>query len=477
MSDASRIQLELFSTFGVITRVKNTFLILESVVIDQDISYLGGIDVCYNRWEDSKTFPLFDKDSTFFPGMDYVNPMIRAKPVGDNLVDYFDRETEHRLPWQDIQVQVTGKGARDVSKNFIQRWNLAIRTTSFPPLLPKSEPIPEDLDYLTPYKNCDVQLLRSAAKWSFGLDIPERSIYESYIELIENAEHYIYIENQYFISSTSDSTVNPTNRVAVALLRRLRKAIQKKEDFKVVMILPLQNAAPLTTATFDQTKIMTYWQLLSLFRGPDSIFEILKSEFPKVDIDNYIYIGSLRKYENVPKTGKPITEMVYVHSKIMIVDDRFALIGSANINDRSLHGNRDTEIALLVDDQEEVEITMAGKKYMAKKFAHEMRMILYQYYLGRDSNKGLEDPIQVDDEFRSISYSNTEIFKKVFIKIHETLEDESDLHFLTEYQKNVEPQHVEELKKIEGFLVHYPRNFLINSSSAKISEAIDKLFI
>ena len=40
-------------------------------------------------------------------------------------------------------------------------------------------------------------------------------------------------------------------------------------------------------------------------------------------------------------------QMVYVHSKMMIVDDEFILIGSANINDRSLRGNRDTEIAVV----------------------------------------------------------------------------------------------------------------------------------
>jgi phospholipase D1/2 len=40
--------------------------------------------------------------------------------------------------------------------------------------------------------------------------------------------------------------------------------------------------------------------------------------------------------------GIPVTEIVYVHSKIMIVDDCIALIGSANINDRSLMGDRDS---------------------------------------------------------------------------------------------------------------------------------------
>lgn len=39
---------------------------------------------------------------------------------------------------------------------------------------------------------------------------------------------------------------------------------------------------------------------------------------------------------------KPVTELIYVHSKLMIVDDEKVLIGSANINDRSLLGNRDS---------------------------------------------------------------------------------------------------------------------------------------
>ena len=44
--------------------------------------------------------------------------------------------------------------------------------------------------------------------------------------------------------------------------------------------------------------------------------------------------------------------MIYVHSKIMIVDDRYALIGSANINDRSMKGTRDSEIAIVIEDTE-----------------------------------------------------------------------------------------------------------------------------
>jgi phospholipase D1/2 len=43
----------------------------------------------------------------------------------------------------------------------------------------------------------------------------------------------------------------------------------------------------------------------------------------------------------------PITEMIYIHSKLMIIDDTSVIIGSANINDRSMIGNRDSELAVI----------------------------------------------------------------------------------------------------------------------------------
>ena len=50
-------------------------------------------------------------------------------------------------------------------------------------------------------------------------------------------------------------------------------------------------------------------------------------------------------------SGKPCTEIVYVHSKLLIIDDLRVLMGSANINDRSLIGDRDSEIAMVVEDE------------------------------------------------------------------------------------------------------------------------------
>ncbi|KAJ1956772.1 hypothetical protein IWQ62_005230 [Dispira parvispora] len=85
---------------------------------------------------------------------------------------------------------------------------------------------------------------------------------------------------------------------------------------------------------------------------------------------------------NVPLIKQIVTELVYVHSKIMIVDDRKVIMGSANINDRSMQGDHDSEIAILVEDKSMVDITMDGKPYKAAKFAHTLRTYLCKEHLG-----------------------------------------------------------------------------------------------
>ena len=49
------------------------------------------------------------------------------------------------------------------------------------------------------------------------------------------------------------------------------------------------------------------------------------------------------------------TEQVYIHGKVCIVDDRLAIIGSANINERSQRGDRDSEIAAVIRDTDMID--------------------------------------------------------------------------------------------------------------------------
>jgi phosphatidylserine/phosphatidylglycerophosphate/cardiolipin synthase-like enzyme len=73
-----------------------------------------------------------------------------------------------------------------------------------------------------------------------------------------------------------------------------------------------------------------------------------------------------------------VTELVYIHSKLMIVDDRRVIMGSANINDRSQKGDGDSEIALVIEDTDLVESRMNGRPFMASRFASSLRRRLWR---------------------------------------------------------------------------------------------------
>lgn len=72
----------------------------------------------------------------------------------------------------------------------------------------------------------------------------------------------------------------------------------------------------------------------------------------------------------------------YIHAKAMIVDDRIAIIGSANINERSQRGDRDSELACVVRDTDMIDSTMGGLPYQVGRFAHTMRIRLMREHLG-----------------------------------------------------------------------------------------------
>ena len=76
-----------------------------------------------------------------------------------------------------------------------------------------------------------------------------------------------------------------------------------------------------------------------------------------------------------------MTEIVYVHSKLMIIDDRMAICGSANINDRSLLGKRDSEVCVVINDIEEEECHFDGQLVRIGKFCSSWRRKLFSYVL------------------------------------------------------------------------------------------------
>ena len=63
---------------------------------------------------------------------------------------------------------------------------------------------------------------------------------------------------------------------------------------------------------------------------------------------------------------------------MLIVDDDTTIIGSANINDRSMLGVRDSEIAVMVQDIEKFSVKFDGKNHLAGYFTSSLRQTLFR---------------------------------------------------------------------------------------------------
>jgi phospholipase D1/2 len=63
----------------------------------------------------------------------------------------------------------------------------------------------------------------------------------------------------------------------------------------------------------------------------------------------------------------------------MIIDDRMAICGSANINDRSLLGQRDSEFCMVINDRELEHGRLNGKSVRIGKFCSSWRKRLFAY--------------------------------------------------------------------------------------------------
>ncbi|XP_044944562.1 phospholipase D1 isoform X2 [Mustela putorius furo] len=379
-------------------------------------------------------------ETRFWHGKDYCNFVFKDWVQLDKpFADFIDRYSTPRMPWHDIGSAVHGKAARDVARHFIQRWNFTkimkskYRSLSYPFLLPKSQTTAHELKYQVPGSvHANVQLLRSAADWSAGIKYHEESIHAAYVHVIENSKHYIYIENQFFISCADDKVV--FNKIGDAIAQRILKAHR------------------------------------TMCRGEYSILGQLKEKLGNQWI-NYISFCGLRTHAELE--GNLVTELIYVHSKLLIADDNTVIIGSANINDRSMLGKRDSEMAVIVQDTETVPSVMDGEEYQAGRFAQGLRLQCFRVVLGylSESSENIQDPVS-DKFFKEVWVATAARNATIYDKVFRCLPND-EVHNLIQLRDFINKPVLaredpiraeEELKKIRGFLVQFPFYFLSEES-------------
>ncbi|KAF8392647.1 hypothetical protein HHK36_022996 [Tetracentron sinense] len=270
-----------------------------------------------------------------------------------------------------------------------------------------------------PRTPCRCQVIRSVGQWSAGTSQTEESIHSAYCSLIEKAEHFIYIENQFFISGLSGDEII-RNRVLEALYRRIMRAYKEQKCFRAIIVIPLLPGfqGGLDDGGAASVRALMHWQYRTICRDHNSILHNLNDRLgPKTH--DYISFYGLRGYGRLFDGGPVATSQVYVHSKVMLIDDCTALIGSANINDRSLLGSRDSEIGVLIEDKDFIDSSMNGKPWKAGKFTFSLRLSLWSEHLGLCAREisGISDPV-VDRTYKDIwmatAKTNTMIYQDVF---------------------------------------------------------------
>ncbi|KAF2429228.1 phospholipase D/nuclease [Tothia fuscella] len=497
-----------------------------------------------------------------------------------------------------------------------------------------------------------IQLNRSCAKWSNGCDI-EHSIANAYIETIKNSEHFVYIENQFFITATVDKQKPIKNRIGAAIVERIIRAARNGERYKMIVVMPAVPAFAGDLRADDAlaTRAIMEFQYDSINRGGHSIYEtIARAGFNPME---YIRFYNLRNYDRInssgamakveqasgvayedarkqydeqhegqrgyqpynpgpyelsgnappqqggyapqqnyppPPPGPPpmqqqgygdapqyagtnplgdyqaaaanvggtmasgrwdsvaecymlngedirnvpweggnvseidafVTEELYIHSKLLIADDRIVICGSANLNDRSQLGDHDSEIAVVIEDHTPLESRMNGQPYRASKFAASLRRQIFRKHLGLLKSQNYEspgpngEPVGVPNDYdygsredsvvidplaegfhvlwNEQAKTNTDVFAKVFHPVpydgvrnwkdydewyenHFALPDPKDKnkkvgkykvgHVVSEMFPGGVREVKEELSKVRGTLVEMPLLFLKEEDIAK----------
>jgi phospholipase D1/2 len=194
-------------------------------------------------------------------------------------------------------------------------------------------------------------------KWKLARPY-EKSIEQSYVYAIALADRFIYIETQYFIGSGNKwDRKSVTNGVPEAIVERILWKIEQGHDFHAYIVIP---QFPEGDPTSGVAPVQRHFEWATMRYMVQTVAAAATAKGK--DWKHYLSFYFLMNWSGQQpptmtgnrkdRVGGNWRYMVYVHSKLMIVDDQYLIVGSANLNERSLAGDRDTEICVYLRPDE-----------------------------------------------------------------------------------------------------------------------------
>ena len=274
---------------------------------------------------------VIDGELAFVGGIDLTDD------AGDRY-DSQDHHARRRLGWHDVATRLRGPAVSDVNNHFRVRWRELT-----------GEQLPE-LAAPPPAGETTVQVVRTIEEDMYAA-VPrgEFRIFESYVRVLSSARELIYLENQFLWAP----------EVVSIIAGKLRDP--PTPNFRVVILLPAKanNGA-------DDTR----GQLSVLVDADDGAGRVLGA--------------TIRSLSPLKDRADPL----YVHAKVAVIDDRWLIVGSANLNAHSFFN--DTEMCVVTDDA---------------ALARDTRVRLWAEHLELDEARVAGAPVAqlVDDFWRPIA--------------------------------------------------------------------------
>ncbi len=257
----------------------------KTFVIDERIAFVGGMNSLQGYWDT----PAHD-------------PRDRRRVPSSVPPNKIEAQLENYPPLHDLFSRIEGPCVQDVATNFFQRWNGA----SF-----RHEGATKDLSapLATPgaHGPLTLQITRTIGPHKYpSVELGEKSVLESYLNAITEARRFIYFENQYYFD------------------HRIDEAIEKAVN-RGVRVIGLLARRPDTGQLQGYLESAREWLGYLSFRLRRMIFQ------KQVEL----YCPGV-SYADPSNTGRWLYKDVYVHAKLLIVDDQFVTLGSANISSFSM---------------------------------------------------------------------------------------------------------------------------------------------
>jgi phosphatidylserine/phosphatidylglycerophosphate/cardiolipin synthase-like enzyme/uncharacterized membrane protein YdjX (TVP38/TMEM64 family) len=250
---------------------------------------------------------VIDDAVAFVGGLDltFVRWDTPAHDAGD--ARRLDGEGKITRPMHDVQMAVDGAAASALGELVRARWRAATGTKIAPVDRHEEQLDPWPSDLTPDLRDIDVAIARTIPPVrDAGEEAHE--IETLTLEAIGSARRSIYVENQYLTSSA----------VAAALAERLAEP----EGPEIVLVLPRDQGGWLEESSMGVLRA----RLLSYLREHDPF-------------------GRLRVwYPAVPRL--PEGQCLGVHSKVLVVDDAFVKVGSANLSNRSMRLDTECDLAI-----------------------------------------------------------------------------------------------------------------------------------